>query len=141
MGYSKKGIDVTKTTIVPTVVTYSKKGIVVTKKVSLTVYHALHRAIRAGYEEVTAAGSDEGNEDDEKEDEIPSLVGKILQIAKKTTKTIQRMVTAAISIPEMEEEGKEEDDDDDEDSGDAEENTNDDDDGVTNKIDEKEDDG
>jgi len=111
----EKVVDVTKTKIVPVVVTYSKKGAAVAKRVTISVYHALHRAVRAGYHEVVEADDDDGGKEDDKE---ITVADKILNIAKKSMKTIHSMVTAAMTVPE--EENEQDDDDDVDDDGDTE---------------------
>jgi len=107
----QKVVDVTKYKIVPVVVKYSKQSAVTAKKTSASIYQALHRAICAALEGEEAEESDSDGEDsDAKEEEVLKIVmDKIIMISKKSVTVIQRMVKAALAVPE-DEGGVEEDD-------------------------------
>ena len=102
----QKVLDVTKTKIVPVVMTYSKKAAITIKKASITFYYAMQRAISAGLEVVE---NDEEEEDDDDEDEEEEegdvyevIAKKLIKFCTKSMKKIQRMVKAAMTIPEDE---------------------------------------
>jgi len=103
-------VDVTKTKVVPVVVGYSKKGFAVAKKTSVMIYGALYRAVQAGLEGEEPEETDESDEDIDSDDEgdVPTVTDKILAMTKKAVRTVQRMVKAAITIPEEDESGDDE---------------------------------
>ena len=127
----QKVLDVTKTKIVPVVMTYSKKAAITIKKASITFYYAMQRAISAGLE-VVENDEEEEDEDDEDEEEEEGdvyevIAKKLIKFCTKSMKKIQRMVKAAMTIPEDEGsyEDNDDEDDDENDKGndfDAEEN-------------------
>ena len=127
----QKVLDVTKTKIVPVVMTYSKKAAITIKKASITFYYAMQRAISAGLEVVEndEEEEDDDDEDDEEEegDVYEVIAKKLIKFCTKSMKKIQRMVKAAMTIPEDEGsyEDNDDEDDDENDEGndfDAEEN-------------------
>eukprot|EP00536_Pseudo-nitzschia_multiseries_P016093 jgi/Psemu1/220138/e_gw1.1019.2.1 len=116
----EKVVDVAKTKVVPIVADYSRKGLLAAKKTSVMIYGALYRAVQAGLEgDVSEDDEDSDDEDDsdDEEEEVATVADKILAITKKAVKTVQRMVKAAMTIPEEDEGG---DDDDESDDGDGE---------------------
>ena len=130
----QKVLDVTKTKIVPVVMTYSKKAAITIKKASITFYHAMQRAISAGLEVVE--NDEEEEEDDEDEDEEEEegdvyevIAKKLIKFCTKSMKKIQRMVKAAMTIPEDEgsyEDNDDEDDDENDEGNDFDADENDD---------------
>jgi hypothetical protein len=107
--------DVTKTKVVPAVMTASKKTYTLMKNITISTYHAIQRAIQAGLE-----GDDDDEEEVKEDDEDADITmfDQILKVATKAAKTIKRMVEAALDFPEVEEgddaDAAEENDDDDE---------------------------
>jgi len=120
----EKAVDLTKTKIIPVVMTYSMKGAILVKQASISFYHVMQRAIRAGFvvddDDVEESDSDDEDDDDDDDDQdniwpldqdeviLVTVMNKIIKIGKKTMSTIQRMVKAAIVIPEDDEEDDDE---------------------------------
>merc|ERR1712238_424552 len=137
----EKAVDLTKTKIVPVVMTYSKKGAIIVKKASISFYHAMQRAILAGFvvddDDVEESDSDDEDDDDDDQDNIwpldqdevilVTVTNQIIKIGKKLMSIIQRMVKAAMVIPEDDEEDgdKEGNNDESDEVDDDEEGTND----------------
>jgi hypothetical protein len=115
----QKVLDVTKTKIVPVVMTYSKKVAITIKKGSITFYHAMQRAISAGLEVVEDDEVEDDDEDEDEEGDVYEVIAKkLIKFCTKSMKKIQRMVKAAMTIPE--DEGSNEDDDDEDDENEEE---------------------
>jgi hypothetical protein len=98
--------DVTKTKVVPVVMTASKKTYKVMKKVAISTYRAFQRAIRAGLEGSSDDDEEEAEVDNDEETEV-TMFDQVLKIATKAAKTIKRMVEAALDFPEDEEDADE----------------------------------
>jgi len=112
----EKAVDLTRTKIIPVVMTYSMKGAILVKQASISFYHVMQRAIRAGFvvddDDVEESDNDDEDDDDDDDDQdniwpldqdeviLVTVMNKIIKIGKKTMSTIQRMVKAAIVIPE-----------------------------------------
>jgi hypothetical protein len=134
----QKVMDVTKTKIVPVVITYTKKAAITIQAASISFYHAMQRAISAGLEVVEDDEVEEDDEDDDEEEEEEEegdvyevIAKKLIKFCTKSMKKIQRMVKAAITIPEDDGSSDDDDDEDEDDDGtvvendgDAEENDN-----------------
>jgi len=107
---STEVLDVTKAKVLPVVVKYSKKGAVTAKNTSISIYHALHRAFCAaleGEEAVESDDSDDEDSDDEDGEKVTTAMDKIIGISKKAVTIFQRMVKAALTVPEVDDDMEE----------------------------------
>jgi hypothetical protein len=106
-------VDVTKTKVIPVLVTASKKTYQLISQVTLSTYHAIQRAMKA------AIDDDEDEDLDEKDEFEVTMADQALKLVLKIAKTIKRMVVAALDFSNSDAMIDDQDDDDDDDDNDA----------------------
>jgi hypothetical protein len=115
MEVTKEVVEVTKERFLPVVVKYSTKSAVTAKKTSVSIYQALRRAIGAALEgDDTEEDEDSDDEDSDDEGGEATVLDKVIVISKKSVAIVQRMIKAALTVPEDEGSAEEDDDEDEE---------------------------
>ena len=122
----KKVTDVTKAKIIPLVIVYSKKGSIHVKNASVSLYNAMRRALQAGFNN-NEDEDDDGIDSDDEGDTATTASDKIIEVSVTIMKTLQRMIKAAMTVPNDEEDISQEEDEDESDDKNASavENTDD----------------